>query len=420
MFADRFRMSAGGVYLLIGAWVGFAFALFGAAYALYYITVAHLDALQLVLVGTALEASYFVFEIPTGVLADTFSRRMSVIVGMAIIGAALAGQGLVPTFAAIASFEVLRGVGEAFVHGAAEAWIAGEVGDGAVEELFLRETQVSQLAGLAGLPVGVGLALIDLRIPVVLGGMLMVALALALIGVMPERHHPRRDIARSWRATASTARRALWSVRTSALLVALIGAQFFWGAASEGYDRLWDPHLLFDLGFPPFGLAPVVGFGLLSLAGTIVVVVTAQVVRRNAKRLDAHSLPRVLVGIQVVRIGGRVVFALAPVLPLALAGSFVERMVRGSFAPLFNAWLIRQTDDDVRATVLSTTSVSNALGQVVGGPISGAIGNLFGIPLALLSSAFMLVPAVGFLARATSGRRAAADRVTTPEASVTE
>ena len=200
----------------------------------------------------------------------------------------------------------------------------------------------------------------------------------------------------------------------------MIGAQFFWGAASEGYDRLWDPHLLFDLGFPPFGLAPVVGFGLLSLAGTIVVVVTAQVVRRNAKRLDAHSLPRVLVGIQVVRIGGRVVFALAPVLPLALAGSFVERMVRGSFAPLFNAWLIRQTDDDVRATVLSTTSVSNALGQVVGGPISGAIGNLFGIPLALLSSAFMLVPAVGFLARATSGRRAAADRVTTPEASVTE
>ena len=420
MFADRFRLSAGGVYLLIGAWVGFAFALFGAAYALYYITIAHLDALQLVLVGTALEASYFVFEIPTGVLADTFSRRLSVIVGMAIIGVAWAGQGLVPTFVAIASFEVLRGVGEAFVHGAAEAWIAGEVGDDAVEALFLRETQVSQLAGLAGLPVGVGLALIDLRIPVVLGGLLMVALALSLIGVMPERRHPRRHITRSWRATAGTARRAFWSVRTSALLVALIGAQLFWGAASEGYDRLWDPHLLFDLGFPPYGLAPVVGFGLLSLAGTIVVVVTAHVVRRNAKRLDARSLPKVLVGIQVVRIGGRVLFALAPVLPLALVGSFIERMVRGSFEPLFNAWLNRQIDEDVRATVLSTTSVSNALGQVVGGPISGVIGNLFGIPLALLSSAFMLVPAVGFLARATSGRHAAAQRVTAPEASVTE
>lgn len=404
MFADRFRLPAAGIYLLIGAWVGFSFTLFVSAYALYYITIAHLDALQLVLVGTSLEASYFVFEIPTGVLADTFSRRMSVIVGTGIIGVALAGQGMVPAFAAIAAFEVLRGVGEAFVHGATEAWIAGEVGDEAIDALFLRETQVSQVAGLVGLPVGVGLALVDLRIPVVLGGVLIAALALALIFVMPERQHPRRDVARTWRATVGTARAALWSVRTSALLIALLGAQFFWGAASEGYDRLWDPHLLVDLDFPPFGLAPVVGFGLLSLAGTIVVVVTAQVVRRNATRIDALSLPRVLVGIQVIRIGGRVLFALAPVLPLVLVGSFVERIVRGSFQPLFNAWLIRQTHEDVRATVLSTTSVASALGQVVGGPISGAIGNRFGIPLALLSSALMLIPAVGFLMRATARR----------------
>ena len=419
MFADRFRLSAAGVYLLMGAWGGFAFALIMAAYALYYITVAHLDALQLVLVGTALEASYFVFEIPTGVLADTFSRRMSVIIGLAIIGFAWAGQGLIPTFVAIASFSIVGGVGEAFVHGATEAWVAGEVGDDALNALFLRETQVSQLAGFVGLPVGVGLALIDLRIPVVLGGVLTTALAIVLIFVMPERRHPRRDVARSWRATVGTANRALLSVRTSALLLTLLGAQFFWGAASEGYDRLWDPHLLLDLAFPPFGLPPVVGFGLLSLAGTIVVVATAQVVRRRVKSLDERLLPRVLVAIQIVRLGGRALFALAPTLPLALIGSFVEPMVRGSFQPLFNAWLIRRTDEDVRATVLSTTSVSNAIGQVVGGPISGAIGNRAGIPLALLSSAFMLVPALGFLARATSARRGS-QRVTAPEASVTE
>jgi len=410
LFADRFRLSAGGVYLLIGAWGGFAFALFGASYALYYITIAHLGALELVLVGTALEASYFVFEIPTGVLADTFSRRLSVIIGFAIIGVALAGQGLTPTFVAIASFEVLRGVGEAFVHGATEAWVAGEVGDDALDALFLRETQVRQVASLIGLALGVGLALTDLRIPVVLGGLLIAAMAAALVFVMPERHHPRRDAARSWRATVGTANRALLSVRTSALLVALLGAEFFWGAASEGYDRLWDPHLLLDLSFPPFGIAPVVGFGVLSLAGSVVAIITAQLVRRRLKRLDELVLPRFLIAIQVVRIAGRAVFALAPSLGIALVGSFVESMVRGSFQPLFNAWLIRRTDEQVRATVLSTTSVSSALGQVVGGPISGAIGNGYGIPLALLSSAAMLVPGVLFFARAIGVRPAATPR----------
>src|SRR5438445_12832707 len=97
----------------MAAWGGFAFALITTAYALYYITVAHLDALQLVLVGTALETAYFVCEVPTGVLADTFSRRFSVLAGFLIVGVAWGGQGLIPTCAAIAGFEVLRGVGDA-------------------------------------------------------------------------------------------------------------------------------------------------------------------------------------------------------------------------------------------------------------------------------------------------------------------
>jgi len=409
-------MSASRVYLLIGAWGGFAWSLIGVAYVIYYITVAHLDPLQLVLVGTALETSYFIWEIPTGVLADTFSRRLSVIAGTGIIGIGWMGQGLVPIFIAIAGFEILRGLGEAFTHGAIEAWVAGEVGDDALEGLFLRETQLTQVAGFVGLPIGVLLATIDLRIPIVLGGALDLALALLLILVMPERHHPRRDAARTWRATVSTARRGLWSVRTNALLVALLGAEFFWGAASEASDRLSDAHLLIDLHFPPFGITPVVAFAALSLAGTIVVIVTAQVTRRAVRRLDERVVSRSLLALQVVRIAGRGAFALAPIWPLALVPYFFESMIRASFYPLFNAWLIRRTADDVRATVLSMTSVANALGQVGGGPISGAIGNLYGIPAALLSSAALLLPGALFFAQATGLRASAIRALEDPEA----
>ena len=416
MFADGFRLPAGSIYLLMGAWNGFAFRLITTAYALYYITVAHLDPLQLVLVGTALETSAFLCEIPTGVLADTFSRRFSVIAGLAIIGAAWSGQGLIPTFAAIAGFEVLRGVGEALVNGATEAWIAGEVGDDAIGPLFLRETQVSQIAGFIGLPVGVGLGLIDLQIPMVLGGTLIAALAVFLIFVMPERHHPRRDVPRSWRATVRTANRAFWSVRTSAVLMALLGAEFFWGAASEGYDRLWEVHLLRDLAFPPFGIPAIVAFGLLTLVATLLVIGAAQIARRVTARLDAQAVARGLLILQVVRIAGRAVFALVPNVYVAVIVGFAEPVIRTTFHPLFNAWLIRRTDERIRATVLSATSVAGALGQVGGGPISGVIGNSAGIPLALLSSAAMLVPGMLFFARATGLRPAtAAD----PDAPVT-
>ena len=55
--------------------------------------------------------------------------------------------------------------------------------------------------------------------------------------------------------------------------------------------------------------------------------------------------------------------------------------------------------------------MSSALGQVGGGPISGAIGNVYGIPLGLLSSVAMLVPGTLFLARAVGlrGRAIASD-----------
>jgi DHA3 family tetracycline resistance protein-like MFS transporter len=372
-----------------------------------------------VLVGTALETSYFVCEIPTGVLADTFSRRLSVIAGTAIIGIAWMGQGLVPLFIAIVGFEILRGLGEAFTHGAIEAWVAGEVGDDGLDTLFLRETQLTQIAGFVGLPIGVLLATFDLRIPIILGGALGLTLAILLVLVMPERRHPRRDSATTWRATIGTARRGLLAVRTSALLVALLCAEFFWGAASEGSDRLTDAHLLIDLQFPPFGITPVIAFGALSLASAIVIIISAQLARRAVRRLDGRAMSRSLVALQLVHVAGRALFALAPSWSLALVPYFFESIVRASFYPLFNAWLIRRTDEEVRATVLSTTSVSNALGQMGGGPISGAIGNVYGIPAALLSSAALLLPGGLFFARAT-GLRAGAIRRHEPEAALTK
>ena len=404
MFADRLGLSARSVYLAFGAWGGFSWSLINAAWFLYYVNVAHLDPLQLVLVGTALEASYFVWEIPTGVLADTFSRRMSVILGTAVIGVAWLGQGLIPFFAAIVGFEILRGLGEALTHGAVEAWVAGECGNDGLDALFLRETQLTQIAGIVGLPVGVALATIDLRIPIVLGSGLGIGLAVLLAFVMPERRHPRRDAVRTWRATVGTARRGMLAVRTSALLVALLGAEFFWGAASEGWDRLSDAHLLLDLNFPPLGLTPVVAFGVLSLVGTILIIITAQVVRRVVRCVDEHVVSRLLVGLQLARIASQAAFVFAPFSPLALVPYLINSMFRASFSPLFNAWLIQRTDEDVRATVLSTTSVSSALGQVGGGPISGAIGRAYGIPLGLVSSVAMLVPGTLFFARAVGFR----------------
>src|ERR687891_1075826 len=60
----------------------------------FFVTELGLSPLELVLAGTALEVAYFLFEVPTGIVADTYSRRISILVAMVAMGAAFVATGL--------------------------------------------------------------------------------------------------------------------------------------------------------------------------------------------------------------------------------------------------------------------------------------------------------------------------------------
>lgn len=80
------KLDATKVYLFIEFTASAFFAMMFVTMSLYEATVAGLTPLQLVLVGTTLEISAFVFEIPTGIVADVYSRRLSIIIGYFLMG----------------------------------------------------------------------------------------------------------------------------------------------------------------------------------------------------------------------------------------------------------------------------------------------------------------------------------------------
>jgi len=122
-------MPAYPLFLLLGAVSALFVGMIDPIIAVYYVQVVGLGPLQLVLLGTVVEVSQLLFEVPTGVVADLYSRRLSVIIGVLLVGACFVVQGLVPVVAAIALAEVLRGIGATFNSGALEAWIADEIGE---------------------------------------------------------------------------------------------------------------------------------------------------------------------------------------------------------------------------------------------------------------------------------------------------
>ena len=128
----------------------FSMMLIFTALTAYYVRTIGMSPLQLVLVGTALELTCFLFEVPTGIVADVYSRRLSLLIGGFMIAACYILEGLVPVFIGIIIAEIIRGIGETFKSGATDAWITDEVGADHVGEVFARSGQIYQICGLIG------------------------------------------------------------------------------------------------------------------------------------------------------------------------------------------------------------------------------------------------------------------------------
>lgn len=393
------------VYLFMSAATTIADSMMFAVMSLYFVQSAHLDPLQLVLVGTLLEGAILLFEIPTGVVADVFSRRLSVLCGVFLLGATRCVQGLFPAATTIFCMEVLVGIGYTFISGATQAWLADEVGEESVNSVFLRSGQINRLVELPASLVGIALGTVSLAIPVVLGGALYLLLFAFLLFSMPEegfRPAPPEE-RNTWSHLTGTLREGVKTVRVSPLLKVVVGVNLFVGLASEGFDRLWEAHLLKDVVFPAFGnWKPVAWFGVLKVLGSLCsfLAIWAFGSRVQAANGNHKRTIRLLMGFNAVVILSLCLFAWAR--EFWMAAGFL--MIRGGalslMYPLYDSWVVQSIDPKVRATVLSITSQSNAFGQVAGGPGIGAIGKYRSMRWALFGSALLLTPILGLYHRA--------------------
>ncbi|MBA3379679.1 MAG: MFS transporter, partial [Chloroflexia bacterium] len=176
------------IFLLLSAGQAFCFSLIFTVNMVYQVTVVGLSPLQLVLVGTVLEATCFLFEVPTGIVADVYSRRLSILIGIALIGCGFTLEGSIPAFWAVIGAQVLWGIGYTFTSGATEAWITDEIGEETVGPVFLCGGQMWLIGGLAGTLFSVALGLVTIQLPMILAGIGMFVLAIGLYAIMPERH----------------------------------------------------------------------------------------------------------------------------------------------------------------------------------------------------------------------------------------
>ncbi len=368
----------------------------------YEATVAGLSGLQLVLVGTTVEVVILLFEIPTGIVADAYSRRLSIIIGYVIMGLAFVIEGFFPYFGTIVLSSALWGLGYTFTSGATQAWLSDEIGEAQANRAFLRANQLDLAGAMLGMLIAIPLGNIAVNLPFVTGGVGIAAIALVLAVYMPEDgfHPVRKEDRNTWQHMGDIFKKGLGAVRTRPSLLAILGVGLIFGLYSEGWDRLWVKYLVDNFTIPSiFGMNEVAFFGLLRAGGMVLAIVATRIVEKRLDANHAPSIARAMIGITALLAAAIFMFAFSPMLAVSIGAVWLVSVTRNVMSPLYDAWVNQRLDSDTRATVISMSGQVDAIGQIASGPLAGLV-SLWSIRAAITFASLLITPALPLIARA--------------------
>jgi DHA3 family tetracycline resistance protein-like MFS transporter len=365
---------------------------------------------QMVFLGTAAEIAITLCEIPTGVVADSYSRKLSVIIGFALVGVGYGMQPLVPSFAGLLFGMVLWGIGETFLSGAFEAWVADElIAEGSpvtAAAMYVRGTQANQLGSFVGIWLSVWIGSWSLGWPLVASGVGYLLLGGLLFVIMPEKGFHRNADRETWARLWGTVTHGFRLARARPLLLDALLIVFLIGFGSEVFDRLWNKHLTV-LGLPDLGsLSPIVWFAIIRSLALVLSFGMLAYLRRRKVEADGKLVVRAVmvlgVGLAILVAG----FGLATTFWLAFPAYILASAARRCLDPLMSGWINDHAEPEVRATMLSLKGQTHGFGELFGGPVLGSVAQLTSIRFALLGSSFVNLLAT--MAAVRSSRRVGA------------
>jgi MFS family permease len=345
-------------------------------------------------------AGQVIFEVPTGVLADTWGRRTSYLLGAATLLLSTLlylamWQAQAPLWAwAVAS--ILLGLGFTFFSGATEAWLVDALTasgyQGTLEAVFAKGQIVIGIAMLSGSVTGGFVAqFTNLGAPYLIRSVLLALTLVAAflfmkdVGFTPARGKgPIAEVRKVIRASVDN------GLRNPPVRWLMLSAPFTTGALGYAFYAL-QPYLLQLYGDPS-------AFGIAGLAAAIVA--GAQILGGLIVPLVRHGFARrthVLMMATVLSIGCLAVLGWTSSFWVAIAAVVIWGIAFAVSTPVHQAYLNGIIPSAQRATVVSFDNLMSSAGGVVAQPALGRVADVAGYPASYLASAVIQVVGLPFL-----------------------
>lgn len=341
-----------------------------------------------------------IFEVPTGVVADTLGRRVSYLLGTVTLAVTTLLYYwlwvIEAPFWGWAVVSVLLGLGFTFFSGATEAWLVDALTatgyTGSLERVFGRGLALSGAAMFIGsIAGGVVAQATDLGVPFLLRAAILIvmfvvaAMLMRDLGFTPAgRAHPLQATKQVFQSSLryGLGRPAVRYVMFASFFTSGVGFYVFY-ALQPYLVELWGDAEAYSIA----GLAAAILSGAQIVGGLF-----APWVRRRFRRRTTTILLSLVVSSAVLlALGFNRSFWLALVL-LVLWG-----LVDAAAGPVQQAYLNDMIPSAQRATVLSFDSLLGSTGGAVIQPVLGRSADIWGYPGSLIVSSGFQVLAVPFL-----------------------
>jgi DHA3 family tetracycline resistance protein-like MFS transporter len=377
--------------------MGLSFHMLFTAAGLYRIDVANLKVYELILIGSAMEISIFIFEVPTGIVADLKSRKLSVIIGLFVMSIGMFIEGMTVIFLLIFLAQFIWGFGYTFISGALDAWISDETKNENIEKVMIQAAQGYQLASVLGIVLAAVIGLKDIRVALFVAGGLSLLLGVFLIFFMKETRE-REFIKKGhfYKRYYGQLIDGFSHIKKHRVLRIMFFIMLFYGLYSEGIDRTYEVFILDGLDFRSvIDLAPIWILAIVNASIAIFSYIMLNVVKKYLKK--GHHIYIWAFNFTLMMILGIIGFAYLPNIYFALSGFIFFSISRGGTYPLLNAILVNNTPSKVKATVLSSFGQLDAIGQLLSGGLMVVLALWFKVSeLYLVTALLLVVPLVLF------------------------
>src|SRR6266496_1076187 len=346
-------------------------------------------------------AGMVIFEVPTGIVADTIGRRTSYLLGTLTLSAASLVYVLLwqigAPFWEWAAVSLLLGLGFTFFSGAVEAWLVdaltatGYTGD--LETVFGRGQILTGVGMLTGSVAGGFLAQqVSLGFPFVLRGVILLVMFVAAfrlmhdVGFTPEKGG--RPLA-EMRKIASNSIDYGWRVppvkwlMVEALFTGGVGIYAFYALQPYLLQLYGDPHA-----YQVAGLAAAIVAGAQILGGIAAPRVRRLFRRRTSALIATAGLSTVTLGLIGIIEQFWAVVGLIVVWGLLFAATM----------PIRQTYINGMIPSRQRATILSFDSMMASTGGVWTQPVLGKAADAYGYATSYVVSAGIAAFAIPFLA----------------------